>query len=106
MTFDEVKQYERLPFDVDAVRVSEENLEHVADWCGGDIRTEKKRQGDVRFIKVRVYKALDEEQTKAYVGNWVLYAGSGYKVYTNNAFNRTFRPKSKVTITNEPAGLG
>lgn len=85
-----IEQFRRKTFDVDAVQVTPDNLEDVAKWCGGDIRTESQKGRDVKFIKVRVYKALDDEQTKAFVGNFVVYMGSGYKVYKYNAFMRTF----------------
>jgi len=85
-----IEQFRRKTFDVDAVQVTPENLEDVAKWCGGDVRTEQQKGKNVRFVKVRVYKALDEEQTKAFPGNFVVYMGSGYKVYKYNAFMRTF----------------
>lgn len=88
-----VEQYSRRPFDVDAVRVTEENMEEVAKWCSGDVRTAKRGKKDVKYIKVRVFKALDERQSQAFVGDWVLYAGTGYKVYMNPAFERSFEAK-------------
>ena len=92
----QVKQFVRRPFTVDAVQVTEENMEDVAKWCGGDVRTLKaKIDGDEhevgsKFIKVRVYRPMGERQTMAFVDDWVLYAGKGYKVYTDPAFTKTF----------------
>lgn len=89
----EAVKYVRRPFEVEAVLVTEDNLPEVAVWCQGDVQTETYRNGDEReFIKVRVARALNERQTKAYPGDWVLYAGTGFKVYTEKAFKKTFEP--------------
>lgn len=82
--------FERLPFTVEAIRVTPENLTAVADWCGGQVRTSGKR-GIQKYIKVDVKRALNDRQTMAYIGDWVLRAGSGFKVYTPKAFNESFR---------------
>jgi len=86
----EVQTFVRKPFSVEAVQVTDENMDAVAKWCQGDVRTADK--GDP-FIKVRVHNPLTDRQTKAFVGDWVLYAGKGYKVYTDKAFERSFDPK-------------
>ena len=93
----QVDTYERQPYNVEAVPVTAANMEEVAEWCGGDIRTMKK-PGEAKpkkYIKVRVHRPLAEKQTQAFVGDWVLYAGTGYKVYTDNAFKKSFNKKGK-----------
>jgi hypothetical protein len=82
----ETIKYVRKPFEVEAVQVSAENIEEVAEWCAGSMETE----GDDKYIKVRVARVLNDRQTKAFIGDWVLYAGTGYKVYTAKAFAKTF----------------
>lgn len=85
------EQYIRKPFEVDAVQVTEENIEEVAKWCMGDIRHKTgPGRGVLNYIKVRVHRPLNARQTEAYVGDWVLYANKGYKVYTEKAFNDSF----------------
>lgn len=88
--------YVRKPFEVEAVEVTEDNLEEVAAWCHGDLREDNRP-----YIKVRVARALNERQTKAYPGDWVLYAGTGFKVYTPKAFQKTFVKKASVSIQND-----
>ena len=88
----ETKKFVRKPFYIDAVQVTEENLGAVAKWCKGDVTTVKDSKGKVTdlYVKVRVHRPLNERQTKAYIGDYVLYAGSGYKVYTSKAFMGSF----------------
>lgn len=86
--------YVRKPFAVEAVRVTETNIEEVAKWAQGTLMEDSRP-----FIKVRVARALNERQTKAYPGDWVLYAGTGFKVYTNKAFWKTF----ELPATGDPA---
>lgn len=101
----QTKKFLRKPFEVEAVQVTEENFEDVAAWCGGSIVTVQDTQtqnsipgvGDPnaprRFISVEVARPLSRRQTEAYVGDWVLYASKGFKVYANRAFSKNFDEK-------------
>lgn len=82
------EKFVRKTFVVDAVEVTAENMEEVAKWCGGDVRT---KDGQ-KYIRVRVYRPIGDRQTQAFVGDRVLYAGTGYKVYTPGAFEKSFDP--------------
>lgn len=92
----ELNKYTRVAFHVDAVQVTADNIGEVADWCGGEVRTAQNDGVDAPqgspFIKVRVKRPLTPRQTRAFVGDWVLYAGTGFKVYTDNAFQKCFEP--------------
>lgn len=90
----ETTKYVRKPFYIDAVRVTLDNLYEVAAWCDGDIRTDSDHK---KYVKVRVHRPLNDRQTKAYVGDWVLYAGTGFKVYTPKAFLNSFEQASVET---------
>lgn len=90
-------KFARKPFYVDAVRVSEANIEEVAKWCEGSIET----NSEGRFISVQVHRPMNERQTQAFVGDWVLYAGTGFKVYTPKAFDKSF--EKVKTLTKEQA---
>ena len=92
-------KFARKPFYVDAVRVSEANMEEVAEWCKGTVETDA---DGVKFIRVEVHRPLTEGQTQAYVGRWVLFAGAGFKVYTPKAFDKSFE-KVKGQLTKEQA---
>jgi hypothetical protein len=89
------KRYVRKPLFVDAVRVSQENFDEIAQWCQGNIRTngsesEEGSYPGARYIHVRVHNPRSPRQTKAFVGDWILYTPMGYKVYTHKAFEGSF----------------
>jgi hypothetical protein len=79
----DVSRYVRKPFSVEAVQVTRANIVEVAAWCNGELMHP---EGQSQYIKVNVFRPMKDRQTMAYVGDWVLYAGSGYKVYTHKAF--------------------
>lgn len=81
-----IEKYTRKPFQVEAIRVTDKNMDEVAEWCGGTIHT---RNGK-RYIQVDVINPLTEKQTKAFSGNWLLQTKSGFKVYTHRAFQDAF----------------
>lgn len=95
------QKYVRKPFEVDAVQVTAENISAVADWCLGEVIEEN----GARFIKVKVPRVLNDRQTKAFVGDWVLHAGGGFKVYMSKAFNQSFdktgNPPKQMATTSE-----
>lgn len=88
------RKFTRKPFEVEAVQVTAENIQDVAKWCTGEV-VENAPNEDIH-IKVRVLRAMTPRQTQAFVGDWVLYAGTGYKVYTNKAFKNSFDPLDGV----------
>ena len=93
------QKYVRKPLLVDAVQVTAENFEEIADWCQGSIRNNDNGldvSGDVepgkQHIHVRVHNPRSGRQTKAFVGDWILYTERGYKIYNTKAFAGTFDP--------------
>lgn len=87
-------KFARKPFYVDAVRVSEDNIEDVAKWCQGEVMTDP---AEGRYVKVRVHRPLTDRQTKAFIGDWILCAGTGFKVYTPKAFDKSFEKVKTLT---------
>jgi hypothetical protein len=85
-----IEQYVRKPFYVEAVVVTAENMAEVAKWCGGEVLTEKQGRRTVKYIKVPVARPMSEKQTKAFLKDRVLKADTGFKVYTEDAFNKCF----------------
>lgn len=87
-------KFARKPFYVDAVRVSEANISEVAEWCEGEIESTEDGQA---YIKVKVHRPLTERQTQAFIGDWVLFAGTGFKVYVPKAFDKSFEKVKTLT---------
>lgn len=90
-------KYVRKPLYVDAVQVTEDNFEDVARWCMGDITRNDGAdnptyQGEPKahHIRIRVHNPQSQRQTKAFVGDWILYTDRGYKIYTEKAFKDNF----------------
>ena len=91
------EQYIRKPLYVAAVRITNGNFEEIAAWCQGEILKDDSVYQDAsgkgtgqRYIHVRVHNPKNTRQTKAFVGDWLLYTERGYKVYTNKAFHASF----------------
>lgn len=88
----ETQKYIRKPLYVDAVRVNPQNFDEIVAWCQGEVQTEEVEGTGTtkKFIKVRVHNPKNPRQTKAFIGDWILYTERGYKVYTNKAFRAAF----------------
>ena len=86
-------KFARKPLYVDAVRVTRENIKEVAEWCDGKISVDNEEASPTHgqeFIQVRVHRPINDRQTQAFIGDWVLFAKNGFKVYTAKAFDKSF----------------
>ncbi len=86
----ETTKYVRKPLFVDAVRVTQDNFEELAKWCQGEIVAKNSEGEHKAYIKVRVHNPKFDRQSKAFIGEWILYSDRGYKIYTNKAFRSCF----------------
>src|SRR3954453_4151262 len=88
----ETVKYVRKPLFVDAVRITANNFDAIAGWCQGEVlRDEMPGKGIIKkYIKVEVHNPKNVRQTKAFVGDWLLYTERGYKDYTNKGFHESF----------------
>lgn len=82
----EIQKFQKKPLIVEAVRVSASNFNEVAGWCQGTVE----QTDGTEYIKVHVLNPMNERQTRAFVGDWILYAGRGFKVYKDKAFTSAF----------------
>lgn len=100
-------RYIRKPLYVDAVRLTGSNFDEVASWCQGETLHDEvpgNKGPGKKYIHVRVHNPKNPRQTKAFVGDWLLYTERGYKVYTNKAFHASFDEvpaESKTEITED-----
>jgi hypothetical protein len=101
-------QYIRKPLYVDAMRITGANFDEVAAWCQGEVQQDEipgKGTGK-KYIRVRVHNPKNSRQTKAFVGDWLLYTERGYKVYTNKAFHDSFDEVDPEAQTQEDSENG
>lgn len=92
------QKFVRKPFVVEGFEVTPENIEELAAWCGGEVKVSEGRRGQEaqqRYIKVSVKRPLNDRQTRAYPGDWILSAGTGFKVYTQKAFAGSFEEQTE-----------
>jgi hypothetical protein len=89
----QTQKFVRTPLYAEAVRVTEDNMADLAKWCSGDIRS----TAVAKYIKVRVYRPLNDRQTQAFAGDWIVVVGKGFKVYPNSAFEKSFKPVVDVS---------
>lgn len=82
----ETTRYIRKRFYVEVVEVTAENFEELAKWVGG---VEQQDHSGI-YIEVPVSRPQSERQTRAYIGDFVLKANSGFKVFTSGAFAAGF----------------
>lgn len=103
MTLD-IKQFERLPFPINAVRVTQENMAAVAEWCGGEILHTQPRpdRPSSPYIKVAAHSPMTHRQSKAFAGDWVSVRGKDFKVYTNGAFERNYGAPQNTELNTDP----
>jgi hypothetical protein len=89
-----LEKFIRRAFPVEGVRVTAENMEEVATWTGGTIHTKpaSKSHPEAKYIHIDVVQPRNVGQTMAFIGNWVLQLGTGFKIYTDTAFKNTFDP--------------
>lgn len=95
-----IEKFIRKSSGADVVQVTAENIEEAAAWCRGDVRTAQKSKYSLpeKYIKVRVYRPEKESQTMAFIGDLILYIGTGYKVFTPVAFEQFYE---RVKVDNE-----
>jgi len=100
----EIQKFVRKPFPVDVVKITDNNFDEVVKWCGGEVQhnpSKNPNKKGARFIRVQVIRALNDRQTKAFVGDYLLQVGTSYKIYTEKAFLESFEPVSVVVYEDE-----
>lgn len=97
----QTQEFRRKSFNVQAVQVQPDNMKDVAKWCGGQIMDDGEKEGHLsrEYIKVRVAYPINERQTQAYLGDWVLKSGKSFKVYTNSAFEKSFEKPVPAAVS-------
>lgn len=94
-------KYARKPFLIEALRVTEANMVEVANWCKGTILEAKRGEKTIKYIQVPVSRPANERQKKAFIGDYVLYAGKGFKCYPPKAFDDCFEKPSEELLAKQ-----
>lgn len=96
----QIEKYNRRVFQVEAVQVTEENIEEVAQWCRGEVKSTD--EPITRFIEGDVAMPLNERQKKAFVGDWVVRRNNTFKFFQDRGFKKTFEYLLTETEKIEP----
>ena len=83
------EKFLRRTFPVDAIRVTEENIRHLADWCGGTIAKTLEDRPKL-YIALKVEHPSGRREAKAFPGDWLVTTRGGFKVFNDRAFKNTF----------------
>lgn len=93
MSFSET--WVRNTFEVEAVRVTEENMRKVANWCYGRIYGLQELDAPLRlYIQFDAVGYNKHYAAKAFVGDWVLFVDGHFKHYEDRAFKKAYHPKT------------
>lgn len=84
--------YIRKPFEVEAVQITEENIQEIADLIGV-VRTVKTDSGVKRYIAID--RLIIPNVHKAVVGSWLTKMGpeERYHCYADRVFKRMFEKR-------------
>ena len=76
--------------------VTDENMEEVAEWCGGTVcSTRLVVPGDCRYIELMTDRGGRKKPVHAFVGQWIARSGEKFTVYRNSVFRGTFDLKER-----------
>jgi hypothetical protein len=85
---------------VDAIRITDENIEQVAAWCQGEVKIYRQHRGSdgikpedfgKRYIELAVSHPTGRRRAKAFSGDWLVSVKASFKVYNHRAFESTFK---------------
>lgn len=100
--------YQRITFVITAEKVTEENIDAVAMWCGGIVMKDPARDPKP-YIKVPSKRPVLAVLTQAFPGDYVVRNERGhFRVFKEHAFTRTFElveNKAETVVTLEELGL-
>lgn len=88
-----VQTWTRKSFDVEAVRLTEENLSEAAEWCNGTVSRslDHGNRQCVYFMSVAYGKT---RATKAFAGHWIVKIDHTFKHYRDESFRKSYMPGS------------
>lgn len=95
--------FERKTFRVQAVRVTQENMGELAEWCGGAVVNADRHPDDVtQYIEVETTR-MSGSKSHAWVGDWIarLSADHCFRIYRDKSFLEVFQEVSSESRKRE-----
>jgi len=90
------QRYERIQFEVEAIRITEANIIEMSSWCRGELKIEV---GFDPYIVLSVEQnGQHSRKNRANVGDWITKNGRINKVYTDKQFNATLSPVRETPV--------
>lgn len=96
------EKFNRHVFAVEAVQVTEDNMQEIADWANGYVLTgmkllvdNKPRNVTKDCILITVGDGEHMKESKAYVGDWILMRDDGWIIqYKDENFRKEYSKES------------
>src|SRR5688500_6098393 len=96
----QIEKYDRKPFSVDAVQVRFDNIAEIAEWCKGEIITQKTKmlgvETDVPAIRVAGQGDNRGKYFVASLGCYVVELKGSFRVYKPAQFDASFERAVEV----------
>lgn len=87
-----LEEWERKTFRIQAVQVTEEDMEEIAAWCDGRIYIKKDEGEDPAFyIQFTAIHHKQKQTMKAFVGDWITWSGSSFHHYKDSSFRKGYQ---------------
>jgi len=77
--------------EVTSRRISAENLNFIAQWCGGEVKQTSSIGPDSLDFSPKPYIEINEDDI-AFVGDWVVNVGAEFWAYTDSETMAVFAP--------------
>jgi hypothetical protein len=98
----ETKLFTRKPFAVNAVQVTLQNIQEVAEWCNGTIEYRQTKMMnttiDLPFIVLKGLSNTRGQDPEAAFGHWVVELKGKFRTYKPQQFETTFEEVSTPDV--------
>jgi len=95
----DIEIWTRNAFDVEAVKVTEYNMERVAEWTHGEL-TRTMSHNSRWYVLVDTARGSRLKQTKVFAGDWVVFAGGQFRHYRHDSIKMVYHkrvdPREKI----------
>lgn len=105
----ETKLFTRKPFAVNAVQVTLQNIQEVAEWCNGTIEYRQTKMMnttiDLPFIVLKGLSNTRGQDPEAAFGHWVVELKGKFRTYKPQQFDSTFEEVVSPTLVEATRAL-